>query len=1178
MTSRLSQLDRAGEQLLLSNPARRSENPDSPPAYIALLDRNGIVVSVNEPWRAFGRSSGFCGSDFCIGINYIETCLQSGGDRPGEAKAVAAGIASVLEGRSDRFSLEYPCHFPTEQCWFQTTATPLTGQATGGIVVMHFDITEKIRGQEAEHRFVAAINSIDDAITLVSRNTLRFVQFNAATSTLVGYATAELFERGPAKMAAFSEDELARLYDDIIASPTRSDRRTRRLTRKDGTVVEVEVRSKARRFQDDWVITSVFRDITERKLGEQRLIESERRFSEMLGTIELISLMVDCEARITYCNPYLLTLSGHRAEDIIGHDWFEVLGAPESGDPPTRRFSRILAGDPAAMHGESEILLASGERRLIRWNHTLLRSELGDVIGTASIGEDITESRHAEAKIVFLNRVKAVVSAINQLIVHVEDRQQLFEGACQTAIKEAGFRMAIVGIVDEDAQKIFPVASAGETEAVREALLGTLTTGELDSKSMVARAIRTKEPVMSAYSQADPEVSCGTRYTELQVGSKVILPLVVGDTAVGAFALYAREANFFQKEEMSLLLELAANIAFAIDVIDRKKRLARLSRTRAVSTEINSAIVRIRKREDLAREACRIVVATGGYRTAWIGFTDWVAMKIVPMALAGDDPELLTILKDRFSLDARLPFGNTLNARAVRQRKPMFVNDIREGAATPFSQERIDRGVRSIGVLPLVVDNTAFGVFNWYSDEVGVFDAEELTLLSEISDNVALALDNILKGERLEYLAYHDSLTGLANRILFLDRLEKCVALARTGNYELAVCSIDLERFKNINDSLGQAAGDSLLVQVAQWLRANSTDKEVIGRLDADHFACVIPKIPPGEDVGKLMAKLMDLFLRQPFHLNHAVFRISAKVGIARYPLHGGDAATLFKHAEAAVKNAKISRARFLFYDPKMDKRLEGRPALEDKLRQALDNEEFVIHYQPKLNIAKHAITGFEALLRWHDPDAGLVAPAQFISVLEETGLILEVGRWVLRQAIDQYLSWKDRGLVALPIAVNVSSLQLRDPDFFDEIRERIDRDPRVAAGLQLEITESLMMDDVSQSIASLESIRGMGLHIAMDDFGTGFSSLSYLAKLPIDTLKIDRSFVSEMSNSEEGLALVATTINLAHSMRLCVVAEGVETEMQLQQLRDLGCDEMQGFLFCKPIAVDVLEREFLVP
>jgi len=1049
-------LGRAQEQLRLSTAAKESSILDALPANIALLDGHGTVVSVNQRWREFALANGYSGSDFGVGSSYTGICRQSKGDKSSEAMAVADGLSSMLEGRSGGFSIAYPCDSPKEKRWFEMTATPLVGQSSGGIVVMHIDTTE-------------------------------------------------------------------------------------------------------------------------RNLSEQRLLQSQRRFSEMLGNIELLSFMADRDARITYCNPYLSKLSGRRAEDVIGQDWYEVFAPPESRGLKNSHFAQILAGDREALHGESELLLASGERRLIRWNHTLLRSGLDEVVGTASIGEDITESRRANARIVYLNRVKAVISAINLLIVHVKDRDQLFDGACQTAVKEAGFRAAILGIVDESVRKIFPVASAGEDQVVREATLSTLTSGELDCDSLVARAIRTKQPVVSACLQEDGDVSFGSRHAELQVGSKVILPLVVGDTAVGAFALYARESNFFQKEEMSLLLELAANIAFAIDVIDRQKRLATLARTRAVSSEINSAIIRIRNCQDLAQEACRIAVATGGYRMAWIGFADWAAMKIVPTATAGEEPDLLTTLKDRFSLDPESPLGDTLSARAVRERKPMVVNDIRENPAILFSRERIDRGLRSIGVLPLIVANVASGVFNWYSGDVGFFDKDELALLVEISDNVALALDNIRKSERLEYLAYYDSLTGLANRVLFLDRLEEKIALARIGNYRLAMCSIDVERFKNINDSLGQSAGDSLLVQMARWLTTNAGGAELIGRLDADHFACVIPKVSSVR-VPKLIGKMMDMLLRHPFQLNHALFRISAKVGIALFPQHGSDAATLFKHAEAAVKIAKVSGERFRFYDPELDKRLEGRPALENKLSQALENKEFLIHYQPKVNVAEQAITGVEALLRWNDPDVGLVAPARFISVLEETGLILDVGRWVLRQAIDQYLSWRDRGLVAPPIAVNVSSLQLRDPDFFDEIRERIRGDGRVAEGLQLEITESLMMDDVSQTITSLQSLRAVGVRVAMDDFGTGFSSLSYLAKLPIDTLKIDRSFVSEMSNSDQGLALVATTINLAHSMNLRVVAEGVETEIQLQQLRGLGCDEMQGYLFSKPIPVAVLESKFLMP
>ena len=252
---------------------------------------------------------------------------------------------------------------------------------------------------------------------------------------------------------------------------------------------------------------------------------------------------------------------------------------------------------------------------------------------------------------------------------------------------------------------------------------------------------------------------------------------------------------------------------------------------------------------------------------------------------------------------------------------------------------------------------------------------------------------------------------------------------------------------------------------------------------------------------------------------------------------------------------------------------------LENRLRQALDKEEFMLHYQPKLSFATGKVAGAEALIRWNDPRTGLVVPpGLFIPILEETGLIYEVGRWALRKAIEDYLRWCSAGLAAVRIAVNVSPRQLRHRGFLDEIRAAIDIDPHAAAGLELEITESMVMGDVRHSITVLQAIRAMKVRIAIDDFGTGFSSLSYLAKLPVDTLKIDRSFMTEMTAEPEGLALVSTIINLAHSLRLCVVAEGVETEEQSRLLRLLNCDEMQGFLYSKPLPVEVFETRFLAP
>jgi EAL domain-containing protein (putative c-di-GMP-specific phosphodiesterase class I) len=322
----------------------------------------------------------------------------------------------------------------------------------------------------------------------------------------------------------------------------------------------------------------------------------------------------------------------------------------------------------------------------------------------------------------------------------------------------------------------------------------------------------------------------------------------------------------------------------------------------------------------------------------------------------------------------------------------------------------------------------------------------------------------------------------------------------------------------------------------------------------------------------------LDAFLKHPFRLNGTIFRVASRVGVAMFPDDGVDADTLLKHAEAALKEAKAGGERYLYYASRMTDKVAVRLTLENQLRIALENGEFVLHYQPKINLANGKICGAEALIRWNDPRTGLVPPGHFIPVLEQTGLIHDVGRWAIRQAVDDYLRWRDLGLAALRIAVNVSPLQLRDGEFIDEVRQAISVDPRARDGLELEITENVIMQNVTHSITILGAVRAMGVKIAIDDFGTGFSSLSYLAKLPIDTLKIDRSFVVDMTAGPQGLALVSTIINLAHALNLRVVAEGVEDEEQSRLLRLLNCDEMQGFLFSKAVPLDVFEARFLTP
>ncbi len=613
------------------------------------------------------------------------------------------------------------------------------------------------------------------------------------------------------------------------------------------------------------------------------------------------------------------------------------------------------------------------------------------------------------------------------------------------------------------------------------------------------------------------------------------------------------------------------------DITERKEaedRIRHLNRLYGVLSGINTLMVRVHDQTELFHDACRIAVETGGFKLAWVGVVDRSTMQLKPVAWAGVGQDYFERMPLSLIEGDREKFG--LGGRAVLEKQPIVIQDIEHDPQILLLREARERGFRSLVVLPLIVSGTVFGVLALYAGESGFFNDSEMKLLRELAGDIAFAIDHLDKLEKLDYLAYYDAVTGLANRSFFLERVAQFIRSAASGGHQLAVFLIDLERFRNINDSLGRPAGDLLLKQVAEWLTHHLGDAGLTARVGADHFAVVVPDVRQAGDVAKQVEKTLVALLGHAFRLNDSVFRIAAKVGVAIFPDDGADADTLFKNAEASLKKAKAVGARYLFYTQKMTETVATRLTLENQLRQALDNEEFVLHYQPKITLASGKLTGAEALIRWNHPRSGLVPPGLFVPVLEETGLIHEVGRWALRKAIEDYLRWRTAGLAAVRIAVNVSPLQLRNSGFFAEIKRAIGVDARASAGLELEITESLIMEEVQHSIASLRAIRALGVSIAIDDFGTGFSSLSYLARLPVDTLKIDRSFVTDMTAGPEGLALVSTVISLAHALKLKVVAEGVETEAQSHQLRLLNCDEVQGFLFSPGVPAEVFENRFL--
>ncbi|MGB6308400.1 MAG: EAL domain-containing protein [Steroidobacteraceae bacterium] len=600
----------------------------------------------------------------------------------------------------------------------------------------------------------------------------------------------------------------------------------------------------------------------------------------------------------------------------------------------------------------------------------------------------------------------------------------------------------------------------------------------------------------------------------------------------------------------------------------QQERIARLSRIQAVLSGINSTIVRVRDRLELLRESCRIAVQQGEFRMAWVGLAEPGALKAAPLLWEGHEQgylqEVGSVLADRE--DDPGPVGE-----ALRLKRTVVVNDIAAASQPLLKREALIRGFRSQVALPLMVEDQAVGVLVLYAAEAGFFDYEELKLLKDLAGDISFALDYIGKQEKLTYVSYYDTVTGLANRQLFFDRLAQALHSARSERRQLAVMIIDLQRFKRINDTLGRYAGDQVLKELASRLQRTVGESAAPARIGGDRFAVVVPNLP-----GTSMAHWIDDWIvdsfAEPLIIDDIELRTTVKVGIAVYPGDAETAESLFVNAEAALKRAKDAAEPYLFYSPEMNARVAQRLHLESRLRRAVTQKEFVLHYQTKVDLATRRIRGLEALIRWNDPEFGLVSPLDFVPLLEESGLIVEVGRWVFEQAVADAQRWKSLGLEVPRVAVNVSEVQLRHPNFVATVLEALG--PTLShTGIDVEITESMIAQNTGANVQKLLRLREAGLQIFMDDFGTGYSGLSQIAHLPLDALKIDRAFVAGMTISSEHMAIVSAIINLARALRIYVVAEGVETEEQAGRLYALGCDEAQGFLFSRPLpAEDITE------
>jgi diguanylate cyclase (GGDEF)-like protein len=601
---------------------------------------------------------------------------------------------------------------------------------------------------------------------------------------------------------------------------------------------------------------------------------------------------------------------------------------------------------------------------------------------------------------------------------------------------------------------------------------------------------------------------------------------------------------------------------------DQGLRLQRLTRTYRMLSSMSSAILRLRNRSELLDEMCRIGVDQGGFGRVAVSLMDPGTTHLRPRSSAGTD--LACAVATNGESDPGIDV--ILAERAIQSGAPTVLNDLVDGPQS-IAQHRalIVRGFRAVAALPLLVDGTAVGVITFFSSQSHVFDEKEVAVLLELTANLGFAFQYLDKDEAVHFLSYFDTQTGLAKRPLFCQRLAQVLNADAKDGGGRGVVVFDVQKLGAINDTLGRYVGDRLIEKIGVRLKHIFADPDCVAYFGGGTFAVMLPSGGDEADSGRLLQNAAAQVFVESFDLDGQELRAAIRSGVAFYPQDADNADVLVQHAETALKVAREDNEKYQVYGLVTQRSTSRSLALEARLARALDREEFRLHYQPKVNIESGQVEGLEALLRWQDTEEGLVPPSLFVPLLERSGAIVDVGEWVLLQAVRDIADWTMAGLPSIRVAVNVSPLQLRQRDFVERVVSGIAPAIELAAGVDIEITESMLMQDIEVSIRKLSQLREAGIGVAIDDFGTGYSSLRLLARLPVDILKIDRSFIQSITDTPNLMTLVSTVVSLARAFSMRTVAEGVETCEQLQMLRLIKCDQAQGFLFARPVqAADV--------
>ncbi|MCP5267857.1 MAG: EAL domain-containing protein [Zoogloeaceae bacterium] len=871
-------------------------------------------------------------------------------------------------------------------------------------------------------------------------------------------------------------------------------------------------------------------------ITEIRALRNERaQLSAVLEACDDFVCLMDVEGRLRYVNA-----SGRRqlglgvAEPVAGHQLIEYLRE----DSAQWLLSQGL--EEVQQHGQS-----LSEQHLIRTDGSelpvsfrLLKLSAG-ISGhdLAVIARDIRAQKSAESSLRRLGRTYEVFGKCSQALLTVSDEAELLQSICDLLTGVGGYRLALITRKLDDPEKTLEaLAWSGDTQLTVEELHLSWGENSARGRGPTGIAVRTGEMAVRHDLRSESPEYLPWRELNARLGlcTMAAIPLQIGDECYGALSIYSSQPDVFALEEVCLLREMTVQLGIGIQSL-------RVSRARkAAERQLNLFAGAIASTSDgvmitdAVAPAHPIVYVNPAF-TRITGYSAEEALgKSGRFLLAGElaQPAIEDIrhaLRNRAAGDAIL--------RCYRRNGDVFWNELH--------------------VSPIHDDT---GTLTHY-----------VSVISDVSQRVAYE-------NQLAHLAMHDPLTGLANRSLLSDRLQQALVRAERDATLLAVLIVDLDHFKEVNDSAGHRVGDLLLQAVSQRLSATLREGDTLARLGGDEFAIVLSELTDEHDASMVGSKILAA-LAAPFHLDGTSVSVTLSIGASLYPAHGLDALTLMRFADQAMYQVKeTGRNGFLCYSPQLAARTRHQDVLLEDLRQALPRGELSLHYQPKVDLYSGELAGVEVLIRWCHPVRGMVPPDQFIPLAERNGLIIEIGEWVLREACRQAGRWQAAGLPPLRVAVNLSAPQLQQGNLVELVARALLDNQLDANWLELELTESVLMENLESATKVLGHLKKLGVRLAMDDFGTGYSSLGYLRQFPFDVLKIDRSFVQNITTEPGDAVIAVAVIAMAHSLGLQVIAEGVETESQMLYLRTHLCDEMQGFLFSKPLAADAATDFLLNP